>query len=96
MLPADKYPSILFSQIFFKLRCELRWDISGWSHNQFLTPGPAGLNLSATQSFGGFTRHVCQNLKFWTGNQNMNKISMKHVQKQQSSFMTREQAKKYD
>ena len=59
-----------------------------------LNPRPAGFNLSATPIFGGFTRHVCQNLKFLTGSQNMNKILMKHVQKQKCSFMTREQAEK--
>ena len=31
----------------------------------------------ATPSFGEFRRHVCQNFKFLTGNQSMNKISMK-------------------
>ena len=57
-------------------------------------PRPAGFNLSATPIFGGFTRHVCQNLKFLTDSQNMNKILMKLVQKQKCSFMTREQAEK--
>ena len=67
------------------------------SPHQFLTPRPSGLNLSATPSLEGFTRHVCQNLKFLTGNQSMSWIKCQwNMFKNNSVYWWREQAKKCD